>query len=36
MFRVCLVKKHAAFTGKRKNTISGFRVSQGSAEALVT
>ena len=34
VFRVFLVKKHAAF--KRKDTISGFPVSPVSAEALVT
>jgi len=34
VFRVFLVKKHAAF--KRKDAISGFPVSPGSAEALVT
>ena len=33
VFRVFLVKKHAAF--KRKDAISGFPVSPGSAEALV-
>ena len=34
VFRVFLVKKHAAFKWK-KNTISGFSVSPGSAEALI-
>ena len=33
MFRVFLVKQHAAF--KRKDAISGFPVPPGSAEALV-
>jgi len=33
VFRVFLVKQHAVF--KRKDAISGFPVSPGSAEALV-